>query len=135
MEACKHHNRTARIIHTGTRGQYGPAVSLPVGEDAPTHPKGIYEISNLTAEKIMQVYHDVHGIRGCLLRLTNIYGPRAQMQHPRYGVVNWFVRQIIDDQPIKVFGDGTIKRDFFTAPTASTRFCAAPSRMRPTARC
>jgi UDP-glucose 4-epimerase len=112
MEACKHHNPTAKVIYTGTRGQYGPAVSLPVSEDAPTFPKGIYEISNLAAEKIIQVYNDIHRIRSVLLRLTNVYGPRAQMQHARYGVVNWFVRLAIDDEVIKVFGDGLIKRDF-----------------------
>lgn len=112
MEALRRHNPQAKIIYTGTRGQYGPAVSLPVSEDAPTHPKGIYEISNLTAEKIIQVYHDVHGIAAVLLRLTNIYGPRAQMKHPRYGVVNWFVRLAVDDETIQVFGDGKILRDF-----------------------
>jgi UDP-glucose 4-epimerase len=112
MEACKRNNPAARIIYTGTRGQYGPATSLPVSENAPTMPRGIYEISNLAAEKIIQVYHSIHGILSIPLRLTNIYGPRAQMQHPRYGVVNWFVRQVIDDQTIQVFGDGQIKRDF-----------------------
>ncbi|MEW5847197.1 MAG: NAD-dependent epimerase/dehydratase family protein [Myxococcota bacterium] len=112
MEACKHHNKDARVVKAGTRGQYGPAVSLPVSESAPSHPRGIYEISLLTAEKIMQVYNDVHGIKTVMLRLTNIYGPRAQMRHARYGVANWFVRLALDDQVIKVFGDGTIKRDF-----------------------
>ena len=112
MEALRRHNPHAKIIYTGTRGQYGPAVSLPVNEDAPTHPKGIYEISNLTAEKIIQVYNDAHGIAAVLLRLTNVYGPRAQMKHPRYGVVNWFARLAIDGETIKVFGDGKILRDF-----------------------
>lgn len=112
MEALRRHNPQAKVIYTGTRGQYGPAVSLPVSETAPTHPKGIYEISNLTAEKMIQVYNDVHGIAAVLLRLTNIYGPRAQMKHPRYGVVNWFVRLAVDDETIKVFGDGKILRDF-----------------------
>ncbi|MCU0512811.1 MAG: GDP-mannose 4,6-dehydratase [Anaerolineae bacterium] len=112
MEACKQHNPAAVVIKAGTRGQYGPATRLPVDEEAPTHPRGIYEISLLTAEKLMQVYHSIHGIRSVLLRLTNIYGERAQMQHPRYGVVNWFVRQAIDDGTIQVFGDGQILRDF-----------------------
>jgi UDP-glucose 4-epimerase len=112
MEACRLHNPGARVIYTGTRGQYGPAVSLPVDESAPTHPKGIYEISNLTAEKIIEVYNEVHDIHSVLLRLTNIYGPRAQMRHSRYGVVNWFVRLAVDDQTIQLFGDGSIKRDF-----------------------
>ncbi len=112
MEALRRHNPSAKLIYTGTRGQYGAAVSLPVNEEAATNPKGIYEISNLTAEKIIQVYNDAHGIDAVLLRLTNIYGPRAQMRHPRYGVVNWFVRQAIDGATIKVFGDGKIRRDF-----------------------
>lgn len=112
MEACKKNNPKVKIIKTGTRGQYGPATRLPVNEDAPTNPKGIYEISNLTAEKIMKVYNDIHGIKTVLLRLTNIYGPRSQMRHSRFGVVNWFVRQAIDSETIKIFGDGTILRDF-----------------------
>jgi UDP-glucose 4-epimerase len=112
MEACKHYNPNARVIYTGTRGQYGPAVNLPVDETAPTYPKGIHEISRLAAEKIVQVYHDIHHVRSILLRLSNVYGPRAQVQHPRYGVVNWFVRLAVQDDVIKVFGDGQIKRDF-----------------------
>lgn len=118
MEACKHHNPQARVIYSGTRGQYGAAVSLPVDETAPTNPKGIYEISRLTAEKIVQVYHDIHGVRSTMLRLTNVYGPRAQMHHPRYGVVNWFVRLALDDDEIKVFGDGRILRDFLYSDDA-----------------
>jgi len=112
MEACKKHNPGARVIYTGTRGQYGPAVKLPVDESAPTSPKGIYEISRLSAEKIVQVYHDIHGVRSVLLRLTNVYGERAQMRHSRYGVVNWFVRLAIDGDAIQVFGDGSILRDY-----------------------
>lgn len=112
MEALRKHNKDAIVVYTGTRGQYGPSVSLPVNEEAPTNPKGIYEISNLTAEKIIKVYNDVHGVRSVLLRLSNIYGPRSQMQHSRFGVCNWFVRLCIDDQKIQVFGDGSILRDF-----------------------
>lgn len=112
MEALRKHNPQACLIFTGTRGQYGEAAALPVSEDAPTNPKGLYEISNLTAEKIIKFYHDVHGIRAVMLRLTNVYGPRAQMLHSRFGVVNWFIRLAIDEQQISVFGDGQILRDF-----------------------
>ena len=112
MEACKKYNRDAVVVRSGTRGQYGTVVNLPVTEDAPTNPKGIYEISNLTAEKIIKVYHDNFGIRCVLLRLTNIYGPRAQMRTHHYGVANWFVRLAIDNETIQVFGDGQLKRDF-----------------------
>jgi UDP-glucose 4-epimerase len=112
MEALKHHNPSARVVYTGTRGEYGTADSLPVSEDAPTNPRGLHEISNLAAAKIIEMYGHVHGIRGTLLRLSNIYGPRAQMRHSRYGVVNWFVRLALEGSTIPVFGDGTILRDF-----------------------
>jgi len=112
MEALRKYNPGAIVVYTGTRGQYGESVSLPVNEEAPTNPKGIYEISNLTAEKIIKVYNDVHKVRSVLLRLSNIYGPRSQMLHSRFGVCNWFVRLAMDEQPIQVFGDGSILRDF-----------------------
>ena len=49
---------------------------------------------------------------GACLRITNTYGPRHQMAHDEYGVVNWFIRKAIDDEMIPVFGDGRILRDF-----------------------
>lgn len=112
LEACKKYNPSVRFIYTGTRGQYGKAVKLPVAETAPTNPRGIYEITNLAAEKMVKVYHDVHGIKSVMLRLTNIYGPRSQMKHNHYGVVNWFIRLALCNETIPVFGDGKLKRDF-----------------------
>ncbi len=112
LEACKAHNRKAILVRAGTRGQYGPTSALPVSEDAPMNPKGIYELSQLTAEKALQVYGEHFAIRAINLRLTNVYGPRGQMRHSQYGVANWFVRLAIDGETIRIFGDGSIKRDF-----------------------
>lgn len=112
LEACKHANRDVRIVYTGTRGQYGKPDRLPVSEDAPTRPLGVYEITNLAAEKMMEAYRAAFGIRTISLRISNVYGPRAQMRHSRYGVVNWFVRLAMDDETIPVFGTGEILRDF-----------------------
>ncbi|MGB6063280.1 MAG: NAD-dependent epimerase/dehydratase family protein [Desulfomonilaceae bacterium] len=112
LEACRRYNCEARLVYTGTRGEYGPAVKLPVNEEAPLNPKGIYELSSLTAQRLFKIFCDNHGVRSTTLRLTNIYGPRAQMKHNRFGVANWFVRQAIDDEIIQVFGDGKIMRDF-----------------------
>ncbi len=112
LEACKKYNPKVRFIYAGTRGQYGKQVKLPVSETAPTNPRGMYEITNLTAEKMVQVYHDVHKIQSICFRLTNIYGPRSQMKHDHYGVVNWFVRLAMDGKTIPVYGDGKLKRDF-----------------------
>jgi len=112
LEACRKRNPAAVVVRSGTRGQYGPAVSLPVSEDAPSDPRGLYEISQLSAEMICRTYTRIHGIRTVPLRLTNIYGPRAQMRHSHFGVVNWFVRLALDGRPIPIFGSGKILRDF-----------------------
>jgi UDP-glucose 4-epimerase len=112
LEALKQYNRSARVIFAGTRGEYGSSVKLPVDEDHPTNPKGIYAVTNLTAEKMVLVYDEIYGIPGACLRITNTYGPRHQMMHDEYGVFNWFIRKALDDDLIPVFGDGRILRDF-----------------------
>ena len=112
LEACRNFNKNAKIIFTGTRGQYGPTVKLPVDENHPMDPQGIYAITNLAAEKMIMVYNNVHKIRGVCLRISNTYGPRHQMRHDEYGVFNWFIRKAIDNETIKVFGGGHIIRDF-----------------------
>jgi UDP-glucose 4-epimerase len=112
LESCRKYNREAKIIFAGTRGEYGASVKLPVAEDHPTNPKGLYAVTNLSAEKMVLVYHDVHQIPGACLRITNTFGPRHQMAHDEYGVVNWFIRKAIDGERIPVFGDGRILRDF-----------------------
>jgi len=112
LESCRKYNRETKIIFAGTRGEYGSSVKLPVNEDHPTNPKGIYAVTNLTAEKMVLVYQDVHKICGTCLRITNTYGPRHQMAHDEYGVLNWFIRKAIDNEVLPVFGDGHILRDF-----------------------
>ena len=112
LEACRRKNPAALVVRSGTRGQYGPAVRLPVSEETPSDPRGIYEISQLSSEMICRTYTRIHGIRTVPLRLTNVYGPRAQMRHSQFGVVNWFVRLALEGRPIPIFGSGRILRDF-----------------------
>lgn len=112
LEALRQHNTSAKVVFAGTRGEYGSSVKLPVDEDHPTNPKGIYAVTNLTAEKMVLVYDDIYGIKGACLRITNTYGPRHQMAHDEYGVFNWFIRKAMDNEDIPVFGDGRILRDF-----------------------
>lgn len=125
LENCRRYNPEARLVYSGTRGEYGPATRLPVSEDQPLNPKGVYELSSMAAQQLFRIYHDTHGVRSITLRLTNIYGERAQMRHNRFGVANWFVRQAIDNETIRVFGDGTILRDFLYVQDAVAAMIAA----------
>lgn len=130
LEACRKKNPSALVVRSGTRGQYGPAVKLPVSEETPSDPRGIYEISQLSAEMICRTYTRIHRIRTVPLRLTNIYGPRGQMKHSQFGVVNWFVRLALEGKPIPIFGSGRILRDFLYVDDCVEALVAAASEPR-----
>ncbi len=111
LEACRQNNPDVKVVFAGTRGQYGKAEYLPVDENHPLKPIDVNGINNIAGESYHILYNDIYGIRSCSLRLTNTFGPRHQMRHPRQGVLNWFIRQIIDGETIRIFGDGTQVRD------------------------
>ena len=112
LESCRKFNPEVRLIYTGTRGEYGSVAHLPASEETPINPRGLYELSSLTAQKVFAIYNDNYAVRSVMLRLTNVYGERAQMRHSRFGVANWFMRLALDGEQITVFGDGSIVRDF-----------------------
>jgi len=112
MEALRMNNPEARVIFTGTRGEYGSSLTLPVAENHAINPIGIYAITNFAAERIVLTYHNLHHIKSVCLRITKTFGPRHQMAHDEYGVFNWFMRKAMDNEVIPIFGDGRILRDY-----------------------
>jgi UDP-glucose 4-epimerase len=111
LESCKNYNREVKVIFAATRGEYGKADYLPVDEKHPLHPTDINGINNIAGEWYHILYNNIYGIRTTSLRLTNTYGPRHQMKHHKQGIINWFIRLVIDNQTIKIFGDGKQVRD------------------------
>jgi UDP-glucose 4-epimerase len=112
LEALRGNHVDAKVIFSSTRGAYGPVPKLPVDEEQSSNPVALHEISKLTAELIFKAYLQQHGIRSTMLRFTNTYGPRSQMRHGKYGVVNYFIRRAMDGDVIEVFGDGSVLRDY-----------------------
>ena len=111
LESCRKNNRDVKIIFAGTRGQYGKADHLPVDERHLMHPTDVNGINNIAGESYHILYNNIYGIRAVSLRLTNTYGPRHQMKHHKQGIINWFIRQLIEEQTIKLYGDGKQIRD------------------------
>jgi UDP-glucose 4-epimerase len=111
LEACRKFNTKLKIVFSGTRGQYGKAEYLPVDEKHPQKPTDINGINNMAGEWYHILYNNIYGIRATSLRLTNTYGPRHQMKHHKQGIINWFIRQIIEGNEVKIFGDGKQVRD------------------------
>lgn len=111
LEACRKRNPTVKIVFAGTRGQYGRPDYLPVDEKHPMHPTEVNGVHNMAAEWYHILYNNLYGIRATSLRLTNTYGPRHQMKHHRQGILNWFVRLILEDKEVALYGDGKQIRD------------------------
>lgn len=112
LEACRKNNRDVKIVYTSTRQLYGKPDYLPVDEKHLAHPTDANGINKLAGELYHILYYRVHGIRTVSLRLTNTYGPRQLMKHARQGFIGWFVRQVVENREIQLFGDGTQVRDF-----------------------
>jgi UDP-glucose 4-epimerase len=100
------------VVFTSSRFVYGSIDYNPVDEGHPFNCLSIYGIHKLAGEKYYRFYHDAHGLDTVSLRLTNPYGPRQQMRHSKYGIVNWFIRLALEGKPLTVFGEGRQKRDY-----------------------
>ena len=111
LEACRKHNINTKIVFAGTRNQYGRALYLPVDEKHIQEPTDINGINTIAAEKYHLLYNRIYGIRTVSLRMTNTFGPRHQMKHSKQGVLNWFVRLLMDGKKVGLFGDGSQIRD------------------------
>jgi UDP-glucose 4-epimerase len=125
LEACRNHNPGVKVVFAGTRQVYGRPDSLPVDETHLVRPTDVNGINKAAGEYYHLVYNNVFGVRGCSLRLTNVYGPRQLLKHSRQGFIGWFIRLAIEDQPIQIYGDGSQRRDFVYVDDAADAFLRA----------
>jgi UDP-glucose 4-epimerase len=90
---------------------YGAPQRIPVSEEDPTLPLCSYGITKLAIEKYVQLYTRFHGIRGVVIRLSNPYG-RHQLGGVPVGAIANFLNKVKKGQPIEIWGDGSIVRDY-----------------------
>jgi len=125
LEACRQHNPSAKVVYAGTRQVYGKPDRLPVDETHLVRPTDINGINKAAGEQYHIVYNNVFGVRACSLRLTNVYGPRQLVKHNRQGFIGWFIRLVVEDREIEIYGDGSQLRDFVFVDDAADAFLAA----------
>ena len=110
LEGCRR-TGVGRIIFASSAAVYGDTALLPVPEDAPKQPASFYGLSKLTAERYIQMYHELYGLHYVILRYANVYGER-QGDRGEGGVVSIFSRAVRRRDPLRIFGDGEQTRDF-----------------------
>ncbi|HEY6070190.1 MAG TPA: NAD-dependent epimerase/dehydratase family protein, partial [Chthoniobacterales bacterium] len=112
LEACRLHNRDLKIVFASTRQVYGRPEYLPVDEKHPISPIDVNGINKLAGEWYHLLYNNVYGIRACALRLTNTYGPGMRVKDARQTFLGVWIRRLIENETIQIFGDGKQRRDF-----------------------
>jgi UDP-glucose 4-epimerase len=112
LESCRKHNQTIRVVYASTRQIYGKPDYLPVDERHPLHPVDVNGINKMAGEWYHILYNNVYGVRGCVLRLTNTYGPRMRVKDARQTFLGVWIKKLIDGEKVQVWGDGLQIRDF-----------------------
>lgn len=105
-------NKIKKIIFISSGGTvYGKSKGIPFKEDDCTNPICSYGIQKLSIEKYIQLYHNMYGLDYRIIRLANPYGI-GQNPIGGLGAVTTFVYKLVKDEPITIFGDGGVVRDY-----------------------
>lgn len=105
-------NKVRRFVFLSSGGTvYGTPQSTPIKESHPTNPECSYGITKLTIEKYLNLYHKLHGISTCSIRLANPYG-KYQRFISAQGAIPVFCYKALKGEQIEIWGDGSVRRDF-----------------------
>ncbi len=105
----------ARFVIASTSEVYGDPLEHPQketywGNVNPVGPRGVYDEAKRFAEAMTMAYHRYHGIDTKIVRIFNTYGPRMRLNDGR--AVPAFMSQVLRNQDVTVFGDGSQTRSF-----------------------
>lgn len=106
---CKKVKRLVFISSGGT--VYGNNDAELLAEDMSTFPINHYGIMKLTQEKILIMYNQLYGMDNVIFRLANPYGP-GQRDSTGVGAVTSFMKRILRNEPIHIYGEGETVRDY-----------------------
>ncbi len=111
LEQCVE-RRIKKIVFVSSGGTvYGVPENLPIHEDSRTQPVCSYGITKLMIEKYMEFFHYLHGLNYVAVRPSNPYGSR-QNPFNIQGAITVFIGKAVTKQPIEIWGDGSVTRDY-----------------------
>jgi len=106
LEAIRRFNPDIKFVHVGTSTQLGKLHYQPADEIHPEFPTDIYSANKSVSEKYALVYATAYNLNLCVIRLSNIFGPRASIHSPEFTFNNYFIGLALQNKTITVFGDG-----------------------------
>ncbi|MDP1920031.1 MAG: NAD-dependent epimerase/dehydratase family protein [Myxococcales bacterium] len=112
-----------------------PALAIASVADV-THPSpiSVYGATKLTQEHILATWCRAFGAGLSTLRLQNVYGPGQALGNPYTGVLTFFAQRAVAKQPLDVYEDGKIVRDFVFIHDVADALAAAASQTSNTVR-
>ena len=112
LQACAKLQPSPLVMFCSSRLVYGKPQYLPVDEAHPIAPQSFYAAHKVTVENYLRVLWQTRGLRYCVVRLSNPYGPNQPADARSYGVINQFIRTAVEGGPIRIFGNGQQLRDY-----------------------
>jgi UDP-glucose 4-epimerase len=100
------------FVFTSSIAVYGASPELPMTEATFPHPEDSYGIAKLAVEQELRVCSEMFGLNYIIFRPHNVYGERQNIGDKYRNVVGIFMNQILQGQPMTIFGDGSQNRAF-----------------------
>lgn len=108
LEACRH-NPVKHLLYASSSSVYGNQQKTPFSvEDPVDHPISLYAATKKSNELMAHAYCHLYGIPCTGLRFFTVYGPMGRPDMAYFS----FAKKIFAGQPIQVFNNGDLYRDF-----------------------
>ena len=116
---------TTHYVFTSSIAVYGTG-RTPLTEDMTPQPEDPYGVSKFAVELDLKAAHEMFGINFVVFRPHNVYGPGQNVADRYRNVIGIFMRQIMDGEPLTIFGDGGQTRAFSYISDVAPVIAAAP---------
>ncbi len=110
FEAARKAN-VRRVVIASSAAVYGDSEIMPLAEDTPLKQLSPYAASKRVDEIYADLYTRSFGLEVAVLRYFNVYGPRQRPDSMYAAAVPIFIRRMLDNKPVTIFGDGGQTRD------------------------
>ncbi len=101
----------SRVVIASSAAVYGDSTAMPLVEDTPLKQLSPYATSKRIDEMYAELFTNQFGLEVAALRYFNVYGPRQRPDSMYAAAVPIFIRRMLDNKPITIFGDGGQSRD------------------------
>src|SRR5512140_1269960 len=101
-----------KVVLSSSTAVYGDTDRFPTDEDMSLQPLSPYALSKQVNELYARLYTQTFHLPVIALRYFNVYGPRQRPDSDYAAAIPIFLRHLVKDEMITIYGDGRQSRDF-----------------------